>query len=247
MMPDEWEKLAAAIQRPCTRIAVRGRPGFVLEPPAPAPGKPWVLYAPAFEGLYPTERQAWIFSRVIAGGISVAGVDIGESWGSPAGRSLLDAWYELMVRSLGLSRTPVLLPQSRGGLMLYTWAAGNPGKTAGVTGIYTVCDIRSYPGVEKACEAYGMSPAELAACLDAHNPVDTLAPLAAAGVPLWHIHGDKDEVVPMDANAGELVKRYRAMGAPADLLVVPGLGHEEHALFFERQEVVESICRQALR
>ncbi len=254
LITDKWEqmtasiqRMSAAIQRPCRRHEVRGRPGFVLEPSVPARRRPWVLYAPVFEGSYPTERQAWMFSRLLDRGIAVAGIDIGESWGSPAGRSLMDSWYDHLTRSLGLSARPVLLPQSRGGLMLYNWAAEHPERVAGVTGIYTVCDIRSHPGIERASGAYGMTVAELTACLAEHNPVDRLAPLAREGVSLWHIHGDSDEVVPLNANAGELVKRYRALGGPAELLVVPGFGHEEHAVFFERQEVVDSICRQAFR
>ena len=244
---DQWERLAAAVRRPCRRPRVRERAAFVLEPFAPAPGRPWVLYAPAFEGSYPTERLAWTFGRVLEAGIALAGIDVGESYGSPAGRSMMDSWYEHATRVLGLSSRPVLLPQSRGGLMLYNWAAGHPERIAGVTGIYTVCDIRSHPGIERACGSYGMSAAGLTACVSEHNPVDRLAPLADAGVPLWHIHGDRDLVVPLEANAGELVRRYRALGGAAELLVVPGLGHEEHELFFERQEVVDSICRQALR
>src|SRR5512140_480108 len=125
-MDDQWRRLASAVGRPCRRHVVRGRAAFVLEPSAPAPGRPWVLYAPAFEGSYPTERQAWIFARVLEQGIAVAGIDIGESYGSPAGRSLVDAWHEHSTTVLGLSRRPVLMPQSRGGLMLYNWAAEHP-------------------------------------------------------------------------------------------------------------------------
>ena len=52
---------------------------------------------------------------------------------------------------------------------------------AGIAGIYTVCDLRSFPGLAKACGAYGMDEAALAACLADHNPVDRLRPLAEAG------------------------------------------------------------------
>ena len=129
--------------------------------------------------------------------------------------------------------------------MLYNWAAEHPEKVAGITGIYTVCDLRSYPGLDKACAAYGMTATELEANLAAHNPVDRLAPLATRKVPIWHIHGDSDVLVPLEANAGELVRRYRSLGAPAELLLVPGFGHIEYDVFFQRQEIVDSICRQA--
>jgi pimeloyl-ACP methyl ester carboxylesterase len=243
---DTWASLAAASRGILQRPQVAGRPAFVLEPSVYAPGRPWVFYAPAFDGSYPTPRQSWIFGRLLEDGIAVAGIDVGESFGNPQSRAWFDAAYEYATRTLRLAARACLVPQSRGGLMLYNWAAEHPDRVAGVTGIYTVCDLRSYPGLEKACGAYGMSAPELSARLAAHNPVDRLAPLAARRVPLWHIHGDSDAVVPLEANAGELVRRYRALGGPAELLEVPGYGHEEHALFFERQEVVEAARSQAL-
>jgi dipeptidyl aminopeptidase/acylaminoacyl peptidase len=242
---DRWDRLAAACGTACRRLRVEDRPAFVLEPPEPAPGRPWVLYAPAFEGVYPTERQAWIFRRVLAAGIAVTGIDVGESFGNPQGRAVFTAWHDHAVRVLGLAAKPCLVPQSRGGLMLYNWAAEHPERVAGVAGIYTVCDLQSYPGLEKAAPAYGMSVSELAARLADHNPVDRLAPLVRHRVTVWHIHGDADATVPLEANAGELVRRCRALGGSAELLVVSGRGHEEHADYFERQEVVDAICRQA--
>ena len=48
----------------------------------------------------------------------------------------------------------------------------------------------------------GMTKDERAAHLAEHNPVDCLAPLAKAKIPLFHIHGDMDQVVPLEANSG---------------------------------------------
>ena len=67
-----------------------------------------------------------------------------------------------ILTAYGMSERPCLLPQSRGALMLYNWAAENPTRVACIAGICTVCDLRSYPGLEKACGAYGLSAAELA-------------------------------------------------------------------------------------
>jgi pimeloyl-ACP methyl ester carboxylesterase len=243
---DRWDRLAEGCGAALHRLSVADRPAFVLAPAQAADGRPWVFYAPTFEGVYPTERQAWIFSRVLAAGIAVTGIDVGESFGNPRGRELFSAWYGHAVRALGFARRPCLVPQSRGGLMLYNWAAEYPELVAGVAGIYTVGDLRSYPGLETAAPVYGMTAAELAARLADHNPVDRLEPLARHGVPIWHLHGDADTRVPLESNAGELVRRYRALGGPADLVVVPGRGHEEHADYFERQDVVETVCGMAL-
>ena len=43
------------------------------------------------------------------------------------------------------------------------------------------------------------------------------------------------------------MRRYRELGGQAELVVVPGFGHIEHAVFFERQEVVDAIRRLAER
>jgi pimeloyl-ACP methyl ester carboxylesterase len=244
---DGWQSLSEAMDTPCEKLVVSGRPGFMYHPSTSAPGNPWVFYAPTFAETYPTKRQAWIFSRLLDAGIAITGIDVGESFGSPAGRAGFDAWHRHVTGSFGLAPRAVLLPQSRGGLMLYNWAAEHPEKVAGVTGIYTVCDLRSYPGIEQACGAYGMNASELTAALPRHNPVDRLAPLARQGIPVWHIHGDSDAVVPLELNAGELVIRYRGLGGPAELLIVPGRGHEEHPAFFENGAVVESITTQALQ
>ena len=135
-----------------------------------------------------------------------------------------------------------LLPQSRGGLMLYNWAAENPTRVACIAGIYTVCDLRSYPGLERACGAYGLSAAELAGHLAEHNPIDRLSSLAKAGVPILHIHGDADKVVPLEKNSGELARRYHALGGQVRLIVIPGKGHQVCDEFFHCQELVDFVA-----
>ena len=73
---------------------------------------------------------------------------------------------------------------------------------------------------------------QMAAELSLHNPIDLLAPLAKAKVPILHIHGDKDKVVPLETNSAEVAKRYKALGGTMELVVVPGKGHEEVDEFF---------------
>jgi len=72
-----------------------------------------------------------------------------------------------------------------------------------------------------------------------HNPLERLAPLAAEHVALFNIHGDNDAIVPLEENVGELTKRYRALGGEAELLVLPGLGHEEIPPFFTSQALLD--------
>jgi pimeloyl-ACP methyl ester carboxylesterase len=200
---------------------------------------PWVWYAPVIG--HPNPTHAWMLRQWLDKGIAMAGVDVGESFGSPAGRKVFSALWETLTSRYGMSKQPCLLPQSRGGLMLYNWAAENPSRVGCIAGIYTVCDLRSYPGIDRACGAYGLSAAELETRLAEHNPIERLAPLAKAGVPIFHIHGDADSVVPLERNAGELARRYRALGGQVRLVVVPGKGHQVCDEFFHCQELVDFI------
>ena len=125
--------------------------------------------------------------------------------------------------------------------MLYNWAVEHPESVACVSGIYTVCSFTSYPGVDKAAPAYEMTPEALQATLKDHDPIERLAPLAKAKVPIFHIHGDSDTVVPLERNAGELVKRYKKLGGPATLKIVPGKGHAEIDEFFTDPDFLNFI------
>ncbi|QDV35612.1 alpha/beta hydrolase family protein [Tautonia plasticadhaerens] len=186
-----------------------------------------------------------MFQKFLDAGIAVAGIDVGESFGSPEGRATYTAFYEELVRGRGLSPRPCLLARSRGGLMLYNWAVEHPESVACIAGIYPVCDLRSYPGVERASTAYGLTPDGLAEALARHNPVDRVEPLAKAGVPVFHLHGDADAVVPLESNSGELARRYRRFGGEMTLLVVEGGGHTMWPGWFRSRELVEFVIAHA--
>lgn len=205
---------------------------------------PWVWYAPTLQGL-PGQEEKWMFQRFLEAGIAVAGIDVGESYGSPAGRRLFSALYEQLVKQRGLSEKPCLLARSRGGLMLYNWAVEHPVSVACVAGIYPVCNLISYPGVDNASAAYGMTAEQLGDELADHNPIDRLKPLAEAHVPIYHIHGDSDTVVPIEMNSGELARRYQQLGGEMTLNVIEGQGHNMWSGWFESQELVDFVISHA--
>lgn len=233
-------------QLPCTvdTFLVSGRPAFLIRPKTAPPDRPipWVWYAPVIGNASP--NPGWLLQQWLPKGIGMAGIDVGESFGSPQGRAIFTAFWQKLCREYGMSPRPCLLPQSRGGLMLYNWAVENPSRVAAIAGIYTVCDLRSYPGVKRACGAYRLTPEELEARLAEHNPIDRLAQLAAAKVPILHIHGDVDKLVPLERNAGELARRYRDLGGPVRVIVVPGKGHQVCPEFFQCQEFADFVVAQ---
>jgi hypothetical protein len=201
---------------------------------------PWVWYAPTLPGLPGTEEK-WMFQKFIDAGMAVAGIDVGESYGNPKGRALFSAFYEELVLKRGFSKTPCLLARSRGGLMLYNWAVEHPASVACIAGIYPVCNLSSYPGINNACGAYGMTEDQLNANLGENNPIDRLGPLAKAHVPIYHLHGDSDTVVPLEKNSGELAQRYRQLGGVMTLNVIKGQGHNMWSGWFQSQELVDFV------
>jgi predicted esterase len=205
---------------------------------------PWVWYAPTLPGL-PADTEKRMFERFTAAGIAIGGVDVGESYGSPEGRAKYTAFYQTLIDKRGMSRKPVLLGRSRGGLMLYAWACENPDRVAAIAGIYPVCNIESYPGIERAAGAYRLTAGELKNALRRHNPLDRLESLAKASVPLFAIHGDVDTVVPLAQNSGEMAKRYSALGGKMELIVPKGQGHNMWRGFFESQELADFVIKHA--
>jgi pimeloyl-ACP methyl ester carboxylesterase len=223
-------------------FTVQGQSAFVILPPTMPAGKPipWVWYAPTLPGL-PGAEEKWMFERFTAAGIAIAGIDVGESYGSPDGRVLFSAFHADLTKNRHFASKAVLLGRSRGGLMTMAWAVENPDKVAGFAGIYPVCNPVSYPGLEKACSAYHLTRDELAAHLAEHNPLDRLAALAKARVPLFAIHGDVDTVVPLEANSGEMRRRYEALGGTMQLIIPPGQGHNMWDGFFQCKELTAFV------
>lgn len=86
---------------------------------------------------------------------------------------------------------------------------------------------------------------QLAATLTDYNPIDRLAPLVKAKVPVFHIHGDRDTVVPLEKNSGELAKRYNSLGGKMTLEVIEGQGHNMWSGWFLSQRLVDFVITHA--
>jgi len=233
---------------PGESFLISGRPAFVLLPPEAQrqQPQPWICYAPTLPGL-PDAHETWMHQQFLDAGIAVAGIDVGEGYGSPRACALMDALYEELVQRRGFAAKPCLLGRSRGGLWVTSWASRHPERVAGIAGIYPVFDLRSYPGLERAAPAYGMTAAELEAALPQVNPVDRLDELARQRVPVFLIHGDQDRVVPLEKNSQAFVERYQAAGAGESirLVVAKGQGHNYWEGFFRCQELVDFAVKQA--
>lgn len=89
-----------------------------------------------------------------------------------------------------------------------------------------------------------MTERELASHLTEHNPIDRLGPLAKAKVPIFHIHGDSDTVVPLDHNSLVVFDRYKSLGGKMELVVVKGKGHAEIPEFHQSEALLEFLLKQ---
>jgi hypothetical protein len=231
-------------------FAVDGRTAFLFTPGAGEPlpdgaAKPWILYAPTLPA-YPDEAERWMHERFTTAGVAVAGIDTGESYGSPDAVRATEKLHAEMVRR-GYAARPAVLGRSRGGLWASAWAIAHPEWTAGIGGIYPVYDWRSYPGADGAAGAYGLAPGELVARAAELCPIERIDVAAKAGVPVCIIHGDMDTVVPLEPNSGRLEASYRAAGKGdlVRLIVARGQGHNFWEGFFRCQELVDFLVARA--
>ncbi|CAA6692166.1 MULTISPECIES: GDSL-type esterase/lipase family protein [unclassified Lentimonas] len=205
----------------------------VVEPHAVAEGTPWIWRA-RFWG-----HQPRVDIALLEKGFHVAYVDVANLFGSPKAVARWDALYDYLTTEKGFAQKPALEGMSRGGLIVYNWASQNPEKVACIYADAPVCDFKSWPAGKgngkaspnnwKQClKAYGFTENE-ALAYD-KNPLDNLQLLAAAGVPLLHVVGDLDEIVPLAENTAVLKKRYLALGGSIEVIHKADVGHHPHGL-----------------
>jgi lysophospholipase L1-like esterase/pimeloyl-ACP methyl ester carboxylesterase len=227
-----------------------GRAALLVRPRQAAPGAPWI-WRTEFFGHEPQADVA-----LLARGFHVAYLDVQNLYGAPVALEAMERFHARLTADLGLSPRPVLEGFSRGGLYAFNWAARWPEKTAALYVDAPVCDFKSWPGGkgrgpgsppdwERLLRAYGF-PDEAAALAWKGNPVDQLAPLAQARIPVLAVVGDADEVVPVAENIDLVEKRYRELGGPIEVIRKPGGRHHPHSLK-DPQPIVEFVLKAVSR
>ncbi len=225
---------------------LNGRHAFIMDAATERDAnKPWIFYAPTLAP-YPDKAESWMHQQFLDAGVAVAGIDVGEAYGSPHAFPHFEALYQHMVEN-GYSKKPALLGRSRGGLWVSSWAISRPNEVAGIGGIYPVYDYTTYPGVKRAATAYGVSAKELEEQQARWNPIKRADVLAKAKVPVFIIHGKEDRVVPIKENSEALKKVYEQAGVGElfQLIRVDGQGHNFWPGFFHCQELVDFLIARA--
>ncbi len=215
-------------------LTVDGCAGYLVQPKKPLPGRRWI-WRTQFWDAFPGADVAFLEA-----GFYVAYVEVGNTFGCPDAMKHFDVFYDTMTKQYRLHAKLALEGLSRGGLSAYRWAYVNTDKVCCVYGDAPVCDMKSWPGGKGKGSG---SPADWHEAIKAYhfnsekemmnfkgNPIDILAPLAAAHVPIIHVCGDADTVVPESENTDIVRKRYVAMGGDFALIIKGGCGHHPHGL-----------------
>jgi pimeloyl-ACP methyl ester carboxylesterase/lysophospholipase L1-like esterase len=205
----------------------------VVVPKKIADGKPWVWRA-RFWGHQPQFDIA-----MLKRGYHIVYCPVGNMFGNPAAVKRWDAFYDYLRFEHLFSDKPILEGMSRGGLIIYNWAAANPDKVQAIYGDAPVMDFKSWPGGNgqgkgsakdwRVClKAYGFTEAQALAYTG--NPLDNLALLAKAKIPILHVVGDADDIVPVAENTAIAEARYKQLGGQFEVIHKPGVGHHPHSL-----------------
>ncbi|WP_299533219.1 alpha/beta hydrolase [Ulvibacterium sp.] len=193
----------------------------------------WVWRA-RFWGVEPQVDKA-----LLEKGFHVAYIDVANLFGNSEAVALWNDFYAFITKKYHLNQKVVLEGFSRGGLIIYNWASQNPKKVACVYADAPVCDIKSWPG---GLYTGSGSPKDWEVCLQAYgldensvmgfkgNPIHTCTKLAKAKVPVLHVFGDADEVVPHFENTELLAKNFEEVGGKIELIQKNGVGHHPHSL-----------------
>jgi len=199
----------------------------------------------------PNEERLWIWrarfwghqpqldKALLERGFHVVYVDVADLFGNNEAVEIWNRFYKMCREKYNLNKKVVLEGMSRGGLIVYNWASQNTDKVFSIYADAPVCDIKSWPGGLFSGEERS---AEWEKCLKAYNldsvsvwdfqgiPIYTSIKVAKAGIPVIHVYGDADIVVPYEENTALLKEQFEKAGGTITLIPKKGVGHHPHSL-----------------
>jgi len=200
----------------------QGRQARLILPKKSIPGNPWIWRA-RFPDWH-TEADSILVSE----GFHLAYINTDNLYGSPEAVKVWDDFHSLLTVEQKLQNKVSLMGVSRGGLFIYNWAKVNPEKVACIYAEAPVLDFKSWPGGfgksegspndwVRLKEIYNFATDEEAKAFK-NNPVDNLMDLPAHRVPIMHMIGLEDQVVPVDENTLPFVQKYIKLGGIATVV-----------------------------
>ncbi len=227
----------------------QGREAWYVRPAVALEGKPWVWRAHFPD--WHTDMDSILVSR----GFHVAYVNTNNLFGHPSALNVWDDFYEYLTLEKGFSKKVALEAVSRGGLYAYGWAKRNPEKVSCIYAEAPVCDPRSWPGGKGTgkggpkdwqlwLELFGQD--EESARNFSDIPLNNLEGLAAFKVPVLHVIGPGDKVVPNEENTWLLIQNYMKAGGPATVYTLSRSERKNdgHHFSIEHPEVFADFIQQ---
>jgi len=194
----------------------------LIVPNHPLPGNPWIWRA-RFPDWH-TEAD----SILVTEGFHIVYINTDNKFGSPDAVAIWDRLYKHVVEVYKLQKEVALVGVSRGGLFVYNWAKKNPEKVACIYAEAPVCDFKSWPAGfgtgkpspkdwENLKKEYGFNSDEEARAYS-NNPIDNLEALAREKIPVLHMIGLDDKIVPPNENTFPLINEYIRLGGIATVV-----------------------------
>jgi alpha-beta hydrolase superfamily lysophospholipase len=184
-------------------------------------------------------HEPQVDKALLNAGFHLVYVDVAGLYGNHEAVNRWNDFYRFITRKYKLNPKVVLEGMSRGGLIVYNWASQNTGKVACIYADAPVCDIKSWPG--GLYNGKG-SPADWKACLEVYNldentvlsyeniPVNNAVKIAKAKIPVIHVCGLADDVVPYAENTEKLAANFKEADGKIELILKEGVGHHPHSL-----------------
>ncbi|WP_316767738.1 alpha/beta hydrolase family protein [Pedobacter frigiditerrae] len=204
-----------------TEFKFNGLSAWVIAPKKAITGNPWVwkAYFPDWH----TQPDSILLER----GFHVAYLQTNDLFGHAKALDSWDQFYKYLVAKKGFTQKVALEGISRGGLYVYGWAKRNPTKVNCIYAEAPVCDFNSWPGGKgtskgsaadwkKLLAVYNLTEEEAKQYKD--QPKDNLDQLAALKVPILHVIGLDDRIVPVAENTMLLVQNYILKGGTATVI-----------------------------
>jgi sialidase-1 len=221
----------------------------LIIPNKPLPGNPWVWQA-RFPDWH-TDSDSILVSE----GFHIAYINTNNKYGSPDAVAIWNRFYEHITDKYKLNKKVALAGVSRGGLFVYNWAKKNPEKVICIYAEAPVCDFKSWPGGfgtgkgskkdwKRLKKEYGFSSDKEAKAYS-NNPIDNLKDLAEAKVPVLHMIGLNDIIVPPEENTIKLINRYIKLGGAATVIPCTKGKHnlEGHHFPIETPKIVADFIK----
>ena len=167
----------------------------VIVPNTPAPGNPWVFRADRIDRSAPSAVDLGLLAK----GFYIVAAPI-DTQAGPVQKQWDDA-YNLLTQN-GFSKKPAMEGVGMGAGEAYAWAINNPDKISCI---------------------YAENPLMRSLMFPKLAPLDNLAPLAKAQIPILHVCGALDPL--LKDNSAVVEQNYQKLGGKVTVIIKDGVEH----------------------